>query len=91
VIAAAYEYAENPGATPPRWLVLKRRITDYGVEAIMGRSWLGVSEIAKMEASQRVVGAYVDRQKSQNWAEWAKQNPADAELLALAARITADG
>ncbi len=49
----------------------------------MGRT-LGYKEIKHMILAENVVKAYESRASSTSWADWAKENPGQADLLAEA-------
>jgi hypothetical protein len=42
---------------------------------------MGVGEIRSLEIAPRVLTAYASRQASGDWAEWARANRADNDLL----------
>ena len=93
-MAAAYEYADGggQGRMPPE-LHLGRLIDQWGVQAILGRAYIGAGEGRRIIAVKRIVravqerDAYRDGDGRENWAAWASENPADAELLALCVEI----
>ena len=80
MIGAAYRYADD-GGTPPREIVLASLIEDYGVAAVMNRNYLGAGEINRMRTAKAVIRIYQERQKAQNWAAWARENPEDCGFL----------
>ena len=55
----------------------------FGAQSILGRQ-LFTSEIYRMLYAERVVKAFQDREKSQNWAAWEKENPDSARILSEA-------
>ena len=64
-----------------------QHIDRYGVEAVMGRAYLGAGEIRRFTMAENIVAWYRDRQRSDNWVTWSKSNPEAAELLTMAVRI----
>ena len=93
-MAAAYEYADSGGqGRMPTELHLGRLIDQWGVQAILGRAYIGAGEGRRIIAVKRIVravqerDAYRDSDGHENWAAWASKNPADAELLALCVEI----
>ena len=51
----------------------------------MGRT-LGYKEIKRMVLAENVLKAYESRSSSSSWADWAKENPGQADLLAEAVK-----
>jgi hypothetical protein len=96
VTAAALLYAEGEGPQPKE-IILAWNIERYGVQAVMGRPYLGVSEIRAMNAATGVYDAYRSREAyrdkdgNKNWPEWANKYPALARMLVQAERAAADG
>ena len=94
--AAALLYAEGNGPQPKE-IVLAWNIDRYGVQAVMGRPYLGVREIRAMNAATGVYDAYhsreayKDREGNKNWVEWKQRYPSLATLLEQAERAAADG
>lgn len=60
-------------------------VNRFGVQAIFGRQ-LYLHEIKEMVIAENVFNAYMERQGSGNWAEWAEKNPTMSEVLVKAAR-----
>ncbi len=77
-MAAAYQYAD--GGHKPRLLQMRDAIQAYGAQAVVGRV-LGYREILQMDYAQAVKRLFDDRESSENWADWAMQNPGAVELL----------
>ena len=48
----------------------------------MGRPYLGYNEMVRIRAAEGMNTAYLKKANSDNWAEWARDNPAEAERLA---------
>ena len=73
------------------------RIGSWGVEAVMARAWLSAKEIKHMTAALNVYnayqgrGSYKDKNGDANWAEWAKNNPREANILGWAAEVANNG
>lgn len=61
----------------------------FGVEAVYGRQ-LGVREMSHMLTSEAITKLYQAREKAENWATWARENPTGAELLAEAQLLAQD-
>lgn len=78
----AYAYAEGVGEIP-RELQLLGYADRFGVEAVYGRM-PGAGELRAMVLAENVVTAYHSRQKSENWAKWAQENPDMNRLLIMA-------
>lgn len=62
-------------------------IDRFGVRAVLGRDILRAGEIRRIIYAEALVQAFRDREKSTNWATWAKENGARAEMLAEAAEL----
>lgn len=67
--------------------MLHEAIADYGVRAVTGRDTLAAHEIIRMRYARALKSIYQSRAASQNWAEWAKDNPESAKVLNEAERI----
>lgn len=65
---------------------MARMVGKYGAPAVLGRA-LGVAELRRITAAENVVAAYESRQRSLNWATWAKENHDAARLLSWAERL----
>ena len=78
-MVASYAYAEE-GDQMPDELILARTVDKYGAQAVFGRI-LSFHEIRMMTLSDNVVTAYMERARSENWAQWAEANPGRARLL----------
>ena len=50
----------------------------------MDRSYLGAGEIRRFTVAENVVTYYHDRQRSDNWVTWARDNDDGERLLAMA-------
>ena len=57
-------------------------IDRFGVEAVMGRAYLGYGEMIRIKAAEGMVTACLKKANSDNWAEWARDNPVEAKQLA---------
>lgn len=94
-MTAALLYAEGSGPQPDE-LVIAWNIDRYGVQAVMGRSYLGVREIRRLNAATGVYRAYQsrkgyrDKDGLENWAEWARNYP-DLSALLMQAEMAAHG
>ena len=84
-MAASYAYAEEGGQMPDE-LILARTVDKYGAQAVFGRI-LSFHEIRMMTLSDNVVTAYMERARSENWAQWAEANPGRARLLNTAGML----
>lgn len=84
-MARAYAYAAGDGPAPMELQAL-RAIDRFGAPSIWGRP-LGVGEVTRMGAVERIVAAFHARQKSENWAAWAHDNPEANGLLNYAERL----
>jgi len=84
-MAASYAYAEEGGQMPDE-LILARTVDKYGAQAVFGRI-LSFHEIQMMTLSDNVVTAYMERARSENWAQWAEANPGRARLLNTAGML----
>jgi hypothetical protein len=62
-------------------------IDRFGVRAVLGRDTLRAGEIRRMLYAEALIEAYRDREKSTNWATWARENEARSEMLAEAAEL----
>jgi len=82
VIATAYDYASGGDASNE--ILLGRMIDRFGVQAIMGRPYLGALEIKSIYSAEKVLQLYREKERSSSWAEWATVNPEDAAYLARA-------
>lgn len=80
MIAAAYRYAAGEGKMP-RELETLRYIDRFGL-GVIGRP-PGAGEMRRISIAERVVKAYQDMNKSDNWAAWASAHPNDAKLLEI--------
>ena len=85
MIAAAYRYADGDGTIPDDLLLLSY-CDRFGVEAVYGRT-PGGQELRRMIAAENVVKSYEERQQSDNWAAWARDNPEKSEILNRAMRL----
>ena len=68
----------------PRDLLLLRYVDRFGL-GVLGRA-PGAGELRRMSMAERVMKAYQERAKSDNWAAWAISNPDLAGLLEIGAR-----
>lgn len=66
--------------------MLGRNVAKYGAQAIYGRT-MSAKEVRMINTAETVYYAYLDRQKSQNWPEWAKEHPFENRLLELGLRL----
>ncbi len=53
----------------------------------MGRPYLGAGELRRLVAAENIVKGYQARAAVENWAEWAKDNPALSALLSEAMKL----
>jgi len=61
------------------------------VRATLNRAYLGYGEMQRILVAEKIVRAYHGRAKAINWAEWAKEYPAEHQLLAECERLISDG
>jgi hypothetical protein len=54
---------------------------------VLGRA-PGAGELKRMVTAENIVKAYRERERAENWAAWAKDNPELAKALELGARLT---
>ena len=83
-MSSAYAYAEGGEVTDE--LVLAWAVGKYGAQAVFGRT-LSFQEIRVMDIADNVFRAYRERERSDNWAKWAQDNPDKARLLAQAGKL----
>jgi hypothetical protein len=83
-MSSAYQFAE--GGSPTDELILGWSISKYGAQAVYGRP-LSFHEIRMLDLADNVVNAYRERERSENWAEWAEKNHARARILNAAGRL----
>ena len=84
-MTAAYFEAEGDGHS--RELQKLRLIDRFGVRSVLGRDELSAGEIIRMIAAENIYKAKQANIHSENWAEWAKDNPRLAESLAQVEKI----
>jgi hypothetical protein len=70
--------------------VLGQLIDRFGVEAVMGRPYLGMGEMIKINAAERIVRGYRMRSQDENWVKWAQANPKDAEKLVIVEKMVSE-
>ena len=87
-MAAAYAYADGDGAMP-REIETLRFIDRFGLGAL-GRP-PGAGELRRMAMAENVIKAYQERNRAEDWATWAHNNPEKARLLSAAMGITTNG
>jgi hypothetical protein len=83
-MSSAYEFAEGGQATDE--LVLGWSVEKYGAQAVYGRP-LSFHEIRMIDLADNVVKAHRERERSDNWAEWAEKNPQKSTILNIAGRL----
>ena len=84
----ARTYAYCISEAPPPWeLATGRAIERFGVKAVTGRDVLTCAEIRGIQTADVIVRLFQRRAESENWAEWTKKNPRDAEILEAAQKI----
>ena len=88
-MAAALQYAEGDGHLPAE-IELLSAVDRFGAQSVFGRA-IGAGEIRRMNTSESIIRAVRDRERAENWAEWARANPGEARLLARATKAAADG
>jgi len=87
-VAAALQYAEGDGRLPAE-IELLAAVDRYGSNAVFGRV-VGAGEIRRMNAAENTIRAYRDREQSDDWPKWARDNPGLARLLAIATKAADD-
>jgi hypothetical protein len=85
-MSSAYAYAEGGPITDE--IVLARSIDRYGAQAVFGRT-LSFHEVRMMTLADNIANAHYERQRSENWAEWAEKNRGKNELLVAAGKLYA--
>jgi hypothetical protein len=65
----------------PKELKMLRLIDRYGVEAVMGRPYLGAGEIMRMQAAETVVRVYNERKRYDDWTRHAREDPEGSAFL----------
>lgn len=88
-MAAAWRHAEEGEPAPPEYVALQY-IDRFGAAAVYGRT-LGAGELRRMVLVENVIKAHQGRERAENWAKWAQENPQASELLARAAKAANDG
>ena len=68
--------------------MLGKLIDRFGVQAVMNRPYLGAGEINRIYAAENVATAYRMKNDSDDWAKWARENPEQAERLAIAEKLS---
>jgi len=53
----------------------------------MGRDTLSYGEISRMKYCELIINLYKDREKAENWAQWANKNEIQARALNEAERL----
>lgn len=66
---------------------MESAIKRFGVKAVTGRDVLSAGEIIRMNTCQNIIAAFQMREKSENWAQWVKDNPELAATLHEAERL----
>lgn len=82
-MASAYIYADGGRNDPPKYVMLSNSVSAYGAQAVFGRP-LGNWEVRMMNIASNVTSAYKAKQRAENQAEWAKENPGRENTIALA-------
>ena len=83
-MSSAYAFAEGGPATDE--LITGWAIAKYGAQAIYGRA-MSFHEIRMVDLADNVVRAYKERQRAENWAKWAEENPVLSRILSQAGRL----
>ena len=76
----AYAYASE--GLYSREIDTLAKIDRFGLEAITGRKQFYFYELRRLVTAENMVVAYRSRKQSENWAQWANDNPSMARLLA---------
>ena len=84
-MTAALEYATGNGQKPHE-LQLADFIDRFGYGAVLGRP-LYAGEIYRINAAVNVYSAKQSKMKSDNWAQWAKDNPTADEILTTVEKL----
>ena len=71
--AAAYAHAQHDDPLPFD-LVMLSYIDRFGAQSVLGRP-LGFGEIQRMLHAENIIKWTIQRNKAENWATWANQNP----------------
>ena len=56
----------------------------------MNRAYLGHGEMQRILTAEKIIAAYKGRAQAINWAEWAKEYPAEHQLLAECEKLVAE-
>jgi hypothetical protein len=84
-MTAAYLHAESGHYSLE--MELLRKIDRFGVKAILGRDVLHFGELRRFTLAENIYNAYKSRARSENWAQWTKDNPEMADVLAAAEKL----
>jgi hypothetical protein len=84
-MAYALKYARRERRSPE--IETLNQVDRFGLEAVLGRKKFYYGEYRRLIIAENVANAFEARARSKNWAEWANQNPAAAELLARAEQL----
>jgi len=84
----AYNHASVGQYSPE--VVRLQQIDRFGLEAITGRRQFYYGELRRLIIADNIVKAFHSRAHATNWAEWTRDNPIMAELLAKAERLIND-
>jgi len=82
-MSSAYAYAEGGPITDE--LLIGWAVDKYGAQAVYGRA-LSFHEIRMLDLASNVLMAYRERDRSDNWAIWADNNPEKARILSIAGK-----
>lgn len=88
MIADAYYFATGEGERP-RELILADNIRTYGVQAILNRP-MYYHEIHRCNVASAVYHVKTKSFDTENWAKWAEQHRAEAQLLAKTEMLIAE-
>ena len=89
MIAAAYVHAD--GGPLSNELKLLLQIDRFGSQAVFGNEPIPANILNRLYMAEALVMSYKARGASNNWAEWAKENPELSTILNRATKEALDG
>jgi hypothetical protein len=74
------------GDPTPNELITGWAINKYGAQAVYGRA-ISFHELRMLDLADNIVRAYKERERAEDWAKWAEDNPEKNRLLAHAGKL----
>lgn len=71
-------------------LKLAKLIDRFGVDAVMGRSWLSANEILRMQIAETIMRLYAEMQRYDDWTQFKRDNPDGGAFLFSAMKLAHD-